>query len=339
MRRYRAAVILLAIATVAQVQADDFLRQIGWPSGSVKHNFHSTPTGQLHYVTSGDVSQKGTLLYMHAHPRSASEFKYVHAALNGSVPFIGVDLYGFGQSEDYKGQNDTDEWFSFETIASRMLEIAAREGVRDFTATGFLKGCNVAIELAYQGSRSQKSGDHPRCTNLVLMGPVILSPATAEKIRTNLVPMERNQNISKWGLHVAMDWLDNSATSANFNKPRDLVNNQDKTIDELRAQFTKWKYQAAWADYTAEKQIARMAAIDTVMPSLFLYPSAAFKAFAANLDTEYSLNAFALALTHHNNETHWMDGATQGMLEQNDVEVAHYIKDFVHQKGLAHVLV
>merc|ERR1712025_145628 len=110
---------------------------------------------------------------------------YVHAALNGSVPFIGVDLYGFGQSEDYKGQNGTDEWFSFESVATRMLEIAAKEGVKEFTAAGFLKGCNIAIELAYQGSRSTRA---PQCTKLVLMGPVILSPAAAEEIRTKLVP-------------------------------------------------------------------------------------------------------------------------------------------------------
>jgi len=171
------------------------------------------------------------------------------------------------------------------------------------------------------------------------MGPVILSPAAADKIRTKLVPMEKNQQISKWGFHLAMDWLDNSATSANFSNPRDLVNNQDKTIDDLRSQFTKWMYQAAWADYSADTQVARMAEIDKAMPSLFLYPSAAFKAFEANLDVDFSLKAFASALTHNHNETHWIDGATQGMLQQNDVLVANYIKAFVAKSASTTVLV
>jgi len=127
---------------------------LGWPTGSVRHRYYDTPNGQLHYVIGGDVSSSNRIpmLLLHSHPRSTTEFRYFAADMNPQIPFLAIDYFGMGYSDDYKGDGANDTFCTFEAIASHALEIATKEGADKFIVVGHLKGAHPAIELAYQAT-------------------------------------------------------------------------------------------------------------------------------------------------------------------------------------------
>lgn len=313
---------VLLLASLLPAVAAGAARQVGWPTGAVRHRFHDTPNGQLHYVTAGNVRTQRPLVYIHAHPRSGTEFKHVLAEMGGAVPFVAVDFFGMGQSEDYMGRDANDTFVTFEAMASYTLEILDAEGARHFDVGAFLKGCNPAIELAAQAGPR-------RVKKLVMMGPLILSASAMDHIKNHLIPFEKNIPVVANGSHVLKEWQNPSATDPDWSNPDDLLANQDKTNDALRCLFTGWQYQAGWAAYNARNE-PRMRYVDSFAQTLFLYPDEALAKWQAlGLDPQYSLDLFGTLLTHRNNMTMHLDGATEGMLEQNATLVAGLIKRFL----------
>jgi len=303
---------LLALLSTASASAP-----LGWKTGVVQHHFYSTKNGQLHYVTRGEVSRPGSLVYFHSHPRSSTEFKHILPEL-GNVNFLAIDYFGMGMSDDFLGSSE-DDFCTFELYAQYALEILNQHRVRTFVPAGWLKGFNAAIELAALAGRH-------RVHQVVLMGALILSPANMQFIENMLIPMTKNPKLEANGSHLLNVWADGSGTDPEF--PADMLINQDKTNDALRSLFTNWQYQAAWVAYN-NKTAARLNEVDSFAESLIIHPTLAFKKWATfNLDINFSLSALDKALTHGKNHTHLV-AATEGMLGQNVSVVADLLKDFL----------
>lgn len=294
--------------------------QLGWPTGSVHHAFYDTPKGQLHYVTSGlKTSRKPPLVYLHSHPRSSADFRYVFAELDGSVPLIAVDWFGMGSSEDYKGKNATDEFCTFEEFASYVLEIVAKEGVSEFVPAGTLKGAHPSVEVA------ALAGPH-RVKKVAFMGLLILSPQQQDFIKNNLVPMSRHPNVFANGSHLQNIWNDPSGTDPIY--PGEELVNQEKADDASRSMFTNWGMQAAWVAYN-EKLPRRLAEVDSFADTMFLHPLIAYKKWSSfGLDATFSLNTLDEVLTHGRNTSYFVE-ASEGMLHQNATYIAKIITEFV----------
>lgn len=302
----------------------------GWPTGSVRHRFHDTPSGQIHYVLGGDVTHGVPLLLFHSHPRSTVEFRYFIGDLGPKTAFIAIDMFGMGLSEDYKGKDESDKFCTFETFARYALEILAQESVQKFAPIGNLKGCSLAIETAFQAGAN-------RVDHYVLMGPLILSPAAKAFIDTKLIPMLQNQTLQEDGSHLTQAWMDPSAAPMGpdgkpWSNARDLLANQEKTNDELRCMSTGWQYDAAWTAYN-EKNEPRVAAVDKYSNSLLIFGTQALADEEKyGLDPEFSDRAFANALTHGRNSSYLVQGGSQGMLIQNSSLIAHVVQDFLQGK-------
>mmetsp|Transcript_53341 Transcript_53341/g.95736 ORF Transcript_53341/g.95736 Transcript_53341/m.95736 type:complete len:318 (+) Transcript_53341:70-1023(+) len=290
---------------------------LGWKTGVVQHRFHSTKNGQLHYVTRGEVSLPGTLVYFHSHPRSSTEFKHILPEL-GNENFLAIDYFGMGMSDDFAGSSE-DDFCTFELYAQYALEILNKHRVGSFVPAGWLKGFNAAIELAALAGQR-------RVHKVVLMGALILSPANMQFIQNMLIPMTKNPKLEANGSHLLNVWADGSGTDPEF--PADLLINQDKTNDALRSLYTNWQYQAAWVAYN-NKTAERLNFVDSFAESLIIHPTLALKKWATfNLDVNFSLSELDKALTHGKNSTHLLE-ATEGMLGQNVSAVASLLKDFL----------
>eukprot|EP00931_Biecheleriopsis_adriatica_P091614 TRINITY_DN65500_c0_g1_i1.p1 TRINITY_DN65500_c0_g1~~TRINITY_DN65500_c0_g1_i1.p1 ORF type:complete len:319 (+),score=69.35 TRINITY_DN65500_c0_g1_i1:64-1020(+) len=306
--------LLLGLAGAAYAAAP-----LGWQTGVVKHYFHDTKHGQLHYVIRGEVSKPGTLVYFHSHPRSSTEFKHVLSDL-GDVNFLSVDYFGMGMSEDYSSDKQ-DDFCTFEVFAQYALEILNKHRVGKFTPMGWLKGFNAAVELAALAGKR-------RVQKLVVGGPLILSPANMDFIEHMLIPMSKNPKLEDNGSHVLNVWQDPSGTDPQF--PADMLDNQDKTNDALRSLFTNWQYQAAWVAYN-NRTADRLEYVDSFARSLVIHPTIAMRKWATfNLDVDFSLAAMDRALTHGHNTTHFFE-ATEGMMGQNASEVAKLLKEFLQE--------
>lgn len=247
--------------------------RLGWPTGSVVHRYHDTANGQLHYVKSrlpGANWTSAPLVFLHAHPRSTVEFRYVAEALSGA-PFIAVDYFGMGQSEDYLPTGPSAPQFcSFQALAAHVLDILKTEGVSEFVPVGHAKGAHPTIELAAAAGRG-------RVRKVIIMNPLILSPAAKAFIDNKLIPLLKGASLATNGSHLLAAWNDPSAAPMGPGgqpsaEPRDLLANEEKTADSLRGIFTSWQYDMAWTAYN-ELNEPRMSEVDRFASSLFLYGS------------------------------------------------------------------
>jgi hypothetical protein len=243
------------------------------------------------------------------------------------TPFLAIDWFGMGYSDDYRGTDANDKFCTFESMAGYALEIASKENMKKCVVVGHMKGAHPAIELAYQGGSQFAS-------QIVLMNPLILCPTAKTFIDSKLIPMLQNEKLAVDGSHLSQAWKDPSAAPMGpdgtpWNNSRDLQANQEKTNDELRCLNTGWQYDAAWTAYN-DKNEPHMAALDAYAKSLFIYGTG-FLADGAKygLDPQFSLNTFARALTHGHNSTHFLQGGTQGMLVQNSTFIAKMVLDFM----------
>jgi len=300
--------------------------QLGWPTGSVHHAFHDTPKGQLHYVTSAlKTSLQPPLLYLHSHPRSSADFRYVFAELGyvweprGGVPLIAVDWFGMGSSEDYKGKNATDEFCTFEEFASYVLEIVTKEGVKEFVPVGALKGAMETVEVAALAGPD-------RVKKVAFLGILILSPQQQNFIKNMLVPMSRHPHVFANGSHMLNIWNDPSGTDPIY--PGEELVNQEKTNDASRSMFTNWGLQAAWAAYN-EKLPKRLAEVDAFADTMFLHPLIAYKKWSSfGLSPTFSLSKLDEVLTHGRNTSYFVE-AGEGCLHQNATYLAKIIAEFL----------
>lgn len=298
--------------------------QTGWPTGSVKHRYFDTPNGQIHYVLGGGAGQlfsKTPLVFQHGHPRSTVEFKYLAAKLK--QPFIALDYFSMGLSEDYKGKDENDLFCSFQQWASYVLKILDHEHVRSFVSMGSLKGAHPALELAAQAGA--------RVKDVVLMNPLILNAKGKQFIDGVLIPMLKNAPLASNGSHVLAAWNDPSAAPLPMASDEDLVINEEKTMDSLRAMANGWQYDAAWTAYN-DQNVPRMHEVDGHARSLFLYGEGAVTNWAKyGLDPESSQGEFAKAATH--NKTVVIPGGSEGMACQKADSIAQIISDFLKSSG------
>jgi len=307
-------------AAVLTGQAGVSASVLGWPSGQVSHHFHDTEYGQIHYVTSGDLS-KTPMVYLHAHPRSSAEFKYVHAEMDGAVPFLAVDWFGFGQSEDYRGSSE-DDFITFEGFSTLALDILDKHSIDQFSVVGWMKGAHPAIELAAQAGPE-------RLHKLALMGALILSPDAQSYVINNIVPNSKHPILKEDGSHLIDTWNDPSGAEAQL--PEELLWNQEKTNDALRCLYTNWQYQAAWGDYNPKIQ-ARLSYVDSFAKTLVINPTIAIAKWDMyGLNPGFSLDAFDQTMVHGNNVTINL-AASEGGLKQNSTIIANTLKDFLAEK-------
>jgi len=306
-----------------------FTEPMGWPTGSVKHRFLDTPNGQLHYVVGGHVSQHSgtTLLLLHSHPRSTTEFKYFVRDLGAGFPFVIVDYFGMGLSEDYQGANASDLFCTVEAYAAYVLSILDTEGIDRFAALGNLKGVHSAAEVAAQARPG-------RVKAVVYLNTIVLDPKAKDYIEHVFIPMEQRVQLHANGSQLLDVWNDPSAaTFGPDHKPsgeaRDLHANEEKAVDELRCLFTGWQYSASWVAYT-EVQPARMAEVDARAPSLVLFGQSALDEIKSfGLDPQHTWEVLDQVMTHGHNVTLVVPEAGQGMIIQNSTLLAHLVADFV----------
>jgi len=305
---------------------------LGWPTGAVRHAFFDTPHGQLHYVA-GAGSAGPTVVHFHGHPSSTVEFKYIGAELG--LPFVAIDWFGMGLSEDFAG----DGFCTFPEMGALVLELLRKEGVKEFVASGNLKGAHPALALAAQAPRKPGPLNQiPWTRKLVLLNPLILSPQGKSYIEKVFIPKIEAARMYANGSHVQDAWKDPSSAPMYMgvlpDDDRDIVTNTQKTLDNVRQFSTGVLYQKAWVAYNDENEPA-LAAFDpdgwtlVAVGEAFLTECASF-----GLDTAFSLNALGKALTHRHNATSFIHGAGQGMAIQNATLLAGLIKDLVSVESI-----
>jgi len=142
-----------------------------------------------------------------------------------------------------------------------------------------------------------------------------------------LIPSLKNAPLASNGSHVLAAWSDPSAAPVPMTSDQDLVINEEKTIDNLRAMANGWQYDVAWTAYN-DQNAPRMHEVDSHARSLFLYGESAVANWAKyGLDPEWSQGEFAKAAAH--NKTVVIPGGSEGMACQKADSIAQIILDFL----------
>jgi len=310
------------------------MAQSVWPVElGVSRYFHDTPQGALHYVVRGDPSKEPPLVLFHSDPRSTTEFRHFVEAFSRPRPFIAVDFYGMGASDDCRCK--TDEFVRFETYAAEVLDILEKHGAKKFVPLGILKGTNPALALANVAGPSMVEA-------LVQIEPLLLSKSAAKYMNTDFIPSVVNPALSFTGEHLIKAW--NDASAAPFavmgpsegqldNDQDDIGGNFEKTMDALRCR------NAAAGSGRSKNQMAWVAYNDAILPAfkstskfsrfLFIY-SPHIEAVRAKygLTPHWSRGQLEEALTGAEHKTVWIN-ATEGMMSQNATLIAQHVEEFL----------
>jgi len=193
--------------------------------------FHSTPEGQIHYVAGGDYSSghETTLLLLHGHPRSTTEFRGLVEALEGKYAFVALDFFGFGSSDDCVScDSTTNAHVDVARWSSYAVEIMDSLNVSTFVPVASLKGTYSAAYIA------QAYPERVEATVLVL--PLWLNNATLQKVQ-GYMNMAKHPQLAANGSHLLTAWADTSAGGG-----MDTALNEDKTLDNLRSLMGGWAY-------------------------------------------------------------------------------------------------
>jgi pimeloyl-ACP methyl ester carboxylesterase len=192
-------------------------------------SFHATPDGQIHYVTAGDFSTQTTLLLLHGHPRSTTEFRGLVNDLQGKYAFVALDFFGFGASDDCSSCDpDSGRHVDVKQWASYVIEVMDALEVKRFVPLGSLKGTYSAVYI------TQAYPDRIDATVLVL--PLWLNNATLTKIQGYMEAL-KHPHLYSTGSHLITAWNDTSAGGG-----MDIQHNEDKTLDNLRSLTGSWAY-------------------------------------------------------------------------------------------------
>jgi len=191
--------------------------------------FHTTPEGQIHYVTAGNPLKQTTLLLLHGHPRSTNEFKGLVEALGDKYAFVALDFFGFGSSDEcLTCDPDTNSHVGVKQWAGYVIEIMDALNIKTFVPVGSLKGTYSAVYI------TQAYPQRVDATVLVL--PLWLNNATLTKVE-GYMNMAKHPHLNATGQHLLNAWADTSAGGG-----MDLVHNEDKTLDNLRSLKGGWGY-------------------------------------------------------------------------------------------------
>ena len=123
-----------------------------WPPGAVRRGFHTTPNGALHYVVGGNVTATPPLVFFHAHPRSTEQIKILMTKIPKTQPFIAVDYFGAGSSDECQCDESKDEFVPYTTFAQWVLDIC------DAEVCGLLASIGLTLELEANSRSLQRLG-------------------------------------------------------------------------------------------------------------------------------------------------------------------------------------
>jgi pimeloyl-ACP methyl ester carboxylesterase len=194
-------------------------------------------------VWRGNVSAAPPFVFFHAHPRSTEEFRLFMEAVPESQPFVAVDYFGAGFSDECQCDDSTDEFVSYPTFAAMTLEICDKLGVKKMLPFGSLNGANGAIELAWLAAK-QGRVDH-----LLNFESFYLSPKAKAYIDQVYIPSVRHLPIFQNGSHMTFWWFKPDAgpigPTSTTPAPSDLWANEQKSVDALLALRTGWQIKMA----------------------------------------------------------------------------------------------
>ena len=172
-----------------------------WPPGYVRRVFYDTPKGAIHYVVRGNVSGTAPLIFFHGHPRSTEQIKLLMLNIPKSQPFIAVDYFGAGSSDECQCDESKDEFVTYNVFAQWVLNICDAEGVQKLIPFGALTGGGPAFELAWLAA---KKG---RAAAMVQFEAYYLSPKAKAYIDSTYIPSIRHLPINVNGSHLAYWWV------------------------------------------------------------------------------------------------------------------------------------
>ena len=218
-RTFFCALVLCAIGahTISTESASTPLK-----TATSTRGFHTTPEGQIHYVTAGDPSTQTTLLLLHGHPRSTNEFKGLVDALGDKYAFVALDFFGFGASDECRTCDpDTNSHVDVKQWAGYVIEVMDALKIKTFVPVGSLKGTYSAVYITQAYPK--------RIEATVLVLPLWLSNATLTKVE-GYMNMAKHPYLNSTGQHLLNAWADTSAGGG-----MDVNHNEDKTLDNLRS--------------------------------------------------------------------------------------------------------
>lgn len=300
---------------------------MAWPrSLNVTRYFHSTEKGQLHYVIGGDLaSGQAPLVMLHSDPRSSAEFKYIAQALKR--PFVAVDFYGMGASEECKCEEE--EFVKFPDYAASVNEILLKHSINKFVPFGCLKGTNSALALAELAGAG-------RVERIIEISPLMLPDSAIAYMKEKFIPSIMHPAIKQDGTHLLDVWKDSSAAPFGPDgKPddvtEDLVANEEKTIDFLRCRNNggRVRNQKAWVDFNSQipasvKKVSRHAQF------MILYGSRILASYVKyGMHPDFSMSQLSAALEGGKPYVNTTIEAGEGLLEQNTSHVASLIEKFL----------
>lgn len=304
-----------------------------WPrSLNVTHHFHTTDEGQLHYVLGGNLETGVPLVLLHSDPRSSVEFKHLLAAVSKPQPFVAVDFYGMGFSEECRCGGSA-KFVKFTDYAHSVYDILLKHGIDEFVPVGCLKGSYPALALADLAGAT-------KVKHIVQISPLMLPPAAIDYMNKKFIPSILHPVIKQTGAHLLDVW--NDASAAPFgpdgkldDSPQDLMVNEEKTIDFLRCRNNgaRPKNQMAWVDYN-DKIPAAVSRVSRHARFLILYGTRITADFVKyGMHPEWSMAQLASALdggVGYVNIT--VQDADQGLLSQNSTLIAGYLEHFLKSR-------
>jgi len=322
------------------------LANAAWTPGAVKRRFHETPKGALHYVVGGNVvdSDTPTMVFFHGHPRSTEMFRGFVEHLPKSQPFIAIDYYGAGSSDECDCNEKDDEFVTFETFAKYALDICKQEGVKSLIPFGALTGGSPAIELAVLAIE----GGH-QVHNLILSQAFYLNSSVVEYfssgdyiegIRHPIILQDGSHIVSSSNPHSAWYSPDGGPVAGDLNVPpsavlppnntADLADNQIKTIDYLTMMQTGWQYKFAWTAYNDKIPSRFEKLVKNNVHTLFLHPEHAdLVADLYGLEPTWSKEHFNDLIPNHLRTNKKIPGGNEGVLEQQGKLCARIVKRFL----------
>jgi len=319
------------------------LANAAWTPGAVKRRFHETPKGALHYVVGGDVADNDTptMVFFHGHPRSTEMFRGFVEHLPKSQPFIAIDYYGAGSSDECDCNEKDDEFVTFETFAKYALDICNKEGVKSLIPFGALTGGSPAIELAVLAIE----GGH-QVHNLILSQAFYLSSSVLEYFKSgDYIEGIRHPIILQDGSHIVSSSNPQSAWFSSDGGPiagdppnvvlppnntADLADNQIKTIDNLTMMRTGWQYKFAWIAYNDKIRSRFEKIVQNNVHTLFLHPEHAdLAADLYGLNSTWSKKNFNELIPNHLLTNKKIPNGNEGVLEQQGKLCARIVKRFL----------
>jgi len=198
--------------------------------------FFPTPDGQIHYVHSGDLQTQTTLLLLHGHPRSITEYRSLVEDLNGRYAFVALDYFGFGSSDDCaRCDPQTNQHVTVQQWGAYAVQVMDLLGIQKFAVVGSLKGTYTATYLsAHYASRVSAT---------VLVLPCWLNSTTLKRVE-GYMEAAKHPQLKADGSHLLTAWNDPSADGG-----LDTVHNEEKTLDNLRSMKDSWTYMWHMVDY------------------------------------------------------------------------------------------